>query len=108
MNFFYLEHLFFSCYFLYFWKQYTFFKTNVLFYNLKKGWALITAPAITANWEAETDQQWTVPIGMGVSKITMVGKQALSLSLQYYHNAIRPDNIGGDLVRMQVTFLFPK
>jgi hypothetical protein len=85
-----------------------FFAQLFINYKLKKGWALMSAPAITANWEVETDQQWTVLVGMGISKIAMVGKQALSLSLQYYHNAVRPDNAGADLVRMQVAFLFPK
>jgi hypothetical protein len=85
-----------------------FFAQPFINYNLKKGWALATAPAITANWEAESDQQWTVPVGMGITKIAMIGKQALSVSMQYYHNAIRPDNAGADLVRMQVAFLFPK
>lgn len=85
-----------------------FFAQPFINYNFKKGWSIATAPAITANWDAETDQQWTVPIGMGVSKIAMIGKQAVSLSMQYYHNAVRPDNAGTDLVRMQVAFLFPK
>lgn len=86
----------------------SFFAQPFINYNLKLGWSVATAPAITANWEAETDQHWTVPVGMGVTKITMVGSQALSVSLQYYHNAIRPDAAGADQIRMQVAFLFPR
>lgn len=85
-----------------------FFTQPFINYNLKKGWSLACAPAITSNWSAPSGQQWTIPVGMGVSKITFVGKQPLNISLQYYHNAVRPDNAGADMVRMQCTFLFPR
>ena len=77
-------------------------------YNFKLGWSVSFAPAITANWSAPSDQQWTVPLGLGVSKITLIGKQPFNLSFQYYHNVERPDNAGADQVRMVVALLFPK
>ena len=77
-------------------------------YNFKLGWSVSFAPAITANWSAPSGQQWTVPLGAGVSKITVIGKQPLNLSFQYYHNVERPDNAGADQVRMVVVFLFPR
>ena len=77
-------------------------------YNFKLGWSVSFAPAITANWSAPSGQQWTVPIGAGVSKITEIGKQPLNLSFQYYHNVVRPDASGADQVRMVVAFLFPR
>ena len=77
-------------------------------YNFKLGWSVSFAPAITANWSAPTGQQWTVPIGAGISKITLIGKQPFNLSFQYYHNVERPDNAGADQVRMLVALLFPK
>jgi len=30
-------------------------------YNLGKGWTLATAPVISANWEADSDNTWTIP-----------------------------------------------
>jgi hypothetical protein len=76
-------------------------------FNLKRGWAISTSPAITANWEAKDGQQWTVPVGLGVSKITMVGKQPFNLSLQYYNSVIHPDGAGRNMVRFMVVFMFP-
>ena len=32
-------------------------------YNLPDAWYVVTAPIITADWEAESDDRWTVPIG---------------------------------------------
>jgi hypothetical protein len=86
----------------------SFFIQPFINYNLKGGWAITTAPSITANWSAESDQQWTVPVGLGVSKITLIGQQPFNISIQYYHNAVRPDNAGADQVRMVVALLFPR
>jgi hypothetical protein len=38
-------------------------------YNLAKGWYLTSSPLITANWEANDDNRWTVPIGGGLGRI---------------------------------------
>lgn len=84
-----------------------FFVQPFVNFNLKKGWAISTSPSITANWNAPSGQEWTVPIGLGVSKVDRIGKQPVNLSLQYYHNVVRPDNAGADVVRMVVALLYP-
>ena len=77
-------------------------------YNLSNGWSLAFAPVITANWSAEdNDDVWTVPLGLGISKVTAVGRQPLSLSLQYYNNVERPSTTGQSQLRLTVSFLFP-
>ena len=37
-------------------------------YNMKKGWYVVTAPIITANWRATGDNVWIVPFGGGVGR----------------------------------------
>jgi hypothetical protein len=86
----------------------SFFVQPFINYNFKLGWSVSTAPSITANWSATSGQQWTVPIGIGIGKIAAIGSQPISLGLQYYHNAVRPDNAGADQVRMVFALLFPK
>ena len=77
-------------------------------YNMKKGWYLSTAPVITANWEAHSDQRWTVPVGGGVGRIFHIGKQAINAKLAGYYNVEKPD-FGSDYdIQATVTFLFPK
>jgi hypothetical protein len=34
-------------------------------YNLEDGWFLVSAPIIMANWEADSEDRWVVPIGGG-------------------------------------------
>lgn len=78
-------------------------------YGLGKGWVINTFPTITANWSAEKGQQWTVPVGGGVSKLTFLGgKLPLNVGVQYYHNAVRPDYAPKGELRFLTTFVFGK
>lgn len=58
-------------------------------YNLKHGWALSTAPIITANWAA-AQNKWGVPVGGGIANTFKDGDQLMQLSVQYYTWLIRP------------------
>jgi hypothetical protein len=77
-------------------------------YNLPNGWYLTSAPIITANWEAESGQQWTVPFGGGFGKIMKWGKQPVNAQLSAYNNVESPDNGADWQFRVQLQFLFPK
>jgi hypothetical protein len=58
-------------------------------YNLKGGWALTTAPILTANWTA-AQNKWAVPVGGGVAKTFKDGDQLMQVSVQYYTWVTRP------------------
>jgi len=77
-------------------------------YNLPKGWYITSAPIITANWEADSDNRWTVPIGAGVGKILRIGKQPINAQLSGYYNVETPDEAADWQIRLQVQLLFPK
>ena len=77
-------------------------------YNFGKGWALASAPTITANWDAADGQKWTVPVGGGISRTLVFNKQPMTLGFQYYYNAKRPDNAASTTVRFIVAFIFPQ
>ena len=77
-------------------------------YNLDDGWYLTSAPIITANWEADSDDTWTVPFGGGVGKVFRIGNQPMNVSAAAYYNVEKPE-FGADWqMRLQVQFLFPK
>lgn len=77
-------------------------------YNFDSGVYLTSAPIITANWEAESGNQWTVPFGIGIGKVTKFGKQPINGSIQGYYNVEKPQ-FGADWqLRLQLQFLFPK
>ena len=77
-------------------------------YNMDNGWYLTSAPIITANWEANSDNTWTVPIGGGVGKIFKIGKQPVNGQISAYDNVVTPDNGADWQLRLQLQFLFPK
>jgi len=76
-------------------------------FNIPQGWAITTSPLITADWSAPPGQRWTVPLGLGVSKITTIGRQAVNLSMQYYYNVEHPDNAAANQFRFQFNLLYP-
>jgi hypothetical protein len=75
-------------------------------FNIPKGWSITSSPLITANWNAR-DDKWTVPLGIGVGKVTLIGRQPVSLGMQYYHNVEHPDIAGANQMRFVFTPLFP-
>lgn len=78
-------------------------------YNLDDGWYLVSAPIITANWEADSDHRWTVPLGGGAGKIFKIGKLPINAQLSLYNNIITPNDYGAEWqVRAQIQFMFPK
>jgi hypothetical protein len=77
-------------------------------YNLPHAWYVVTAPIITADWEADSDDRWTVPIGAGVGKIVRIGKLPVNAQASAYYNVERPDNAAEWQLRIQIQLLFPR
>jgi len=84
-----------------------FFAQYFINYNLGAGWALGTAPIITADWTAPSDERWTIPWGLQISKITKLGTRPANLLIGYYHNSEHPTDGPEYQVRIQVNLLFP-
>ena len=60
--------------------------------QLGGGWYVNSAPIITADWTADSEDRWIVPLGGGGGKMLMLGgKLPLNLQTQLYYNLVRPD-----------------
>jgi len=77
-------------------------------FNMAGGWYLVSSPVLTANWDADSENRWTVPVGGGFGKIFRVGKQPINASAQAFYNVERPDIAPDWTFRAQLQFLFPK
>ncbi len=79
-------------------------------YNLPGGLYFMTAPIITANWEADSDNAWTIPLGAGIGKIFRVGKVGLPIntSVRAYYNVEHPENAADWSATVQFQLLLPK
>ena len=72
------------------------------------GWYLTSAPINSANWEADSGNKWTVPIGGGAGRVFKIGKQPVNAQAQAFYNVEKPE-FGADWqLRLQLQFLFPK
>jgi hypothetical protein len=77
-----------------------------VFYNVKHGWYVLTTPIVTADWTAERDQRWTVPVGGGAGKIFKIGNQPLNARAQFFDD-VRTTAGGSDWqMQIQLQFLF--
>jgi hypothetical protein len=76
-------------------------------YNLPRGYALAFAPVISANWDAPSGQEWTVPLGLGITKTTVFNRRPMNVGVQYYYNVERPDGAAGQTLRFVVSLLYP-
>ena len=76
--------------------------------NLKNAWQIQAQPTWSYNHEADDDNKWTFPLGIGVSKTTIAGKTPWKFSLQYWYYAESPDAFGPKhQIRFQVAPVVP-
>jgi hypothetical protein len=77
-------------------------------YNFGHGWAMSFSPAITANWDAASGDQWTVPLGLGVTRTTVFSGRPINIGIQYFINAVRPEGSAERQLRFSMSLLYPK
>lgn len=80
----------------------------LLSYNFENGWFIAFDSTMTADWKAPADKRWTIPVGLDAGKAIQLGKQSLSVQFGTYYNVERAEGAARWLVRLQVSFNFPK
>lgn len=75
--------------------------------NLPNDWYINSAPIFTANWEADSDSTWTIPMGAGGGKLFKFGKLPINSQIGFYKYLEHPNDADWEL-RFQITLLFPK
>jgi hypothetical protein len=80
---------------------------GTLRFQLPGPWYLVSAPIITANWNAPSSETWLVPLGGGPGITFHVGDHRWAASLQAYVNAIKPDGAPDWAARVQVIPAIP-
>jgi hypothetical protein len=74
-------------------------------FGLGNGWQLAAGPTITYDWAADdSDSRWAIPVGIGVSKTTKIGKTPFKSALEVQHYVDQPDAFGPEwFVKFKVT-----
>lgn len=78
-----------------------------LFYNMPRGWYLVSSFSMTADWTASRNNRWTVPLGGGVGRVFKLGGQPMNARTQFF-NDVRTTTGGSDWqlqTQLQLVFL---
>jgi hypothetical protein len=78
-------------------------------YNFSGGWYFSSTPIIFANWEADSRNRWTVPIGGGFGKVLFRGERhPVNVRFQSFYFIEKPDSGPDWSLQLNVRILFPK
>src|SRR5262249_16186671 len=79
-----------------------------VYYNLPRGWYVVTSPIITADWEAHRNNRWTVPVGGGFGRVFKMGHQLLNARAQFWSDVKAPTGYQNWTMQTQLQFLLPR
>jgi hypothetical protein len=65
-----------------------------VYYSITDTMSIGAGPNIIANFEADIDDRWTVPVGIGINRTFQVGKVPVRIGLEYHCSVVRPDTVG--------------
>ena len=77
-----------------------------VFYNLQRGWYVLSSPQMASDWTARPGQKWTVPVGGGAGRIFKVGVQPVNARVQFWNDVMQPTGGPSWTMQAQVQFLF--
>jgi hypothetical protein len=77
-------------------------------YNFESGWYLTSNPTMTANWQADSGDRWTIPVGGGIGRLVRFGNRPVDFKAQAFWNADKPDGGADWTLQLQCKLLFPK
>lgn len=82
----------------------------MVFYNIAAvpGMAIAYNASISADWKAESDNRWTLPLGLSVSRTFDLGNgYGIDLLVGPYWNAVRPRGGASAFLKFGITLLLP-
>lgn len=73
-------------------------------YSLPDAWSIGMGPTVSIDWKEDHDNQYTVPVGLGLTKTVRWGKVPVKLRWELHYSVIRPEDYGNEWTfRFQVT-----
>ncbi len=64
-----------------------------IYYSLSDTFSIGAAPNIIANWEENSSNAWTVPIGIGFNTTVNIGKVPVRFGVELHYSVVTPDVI---------------
>jgi hypothetical protein len=73
-----------------------------------QGWSIGMGPTISVDWEANSGDKLTLPIGLGITKTIRIGKMPMKLRFEPQYSIVHPDDFGPVWnFRFQITSVIP-
>ena len=66
-----------------------------VYYSLDETTSIGASPNIIANWEQDSDNVWTVPVGLGISRTFQFGKLPVRFGAEAHYSIVQPDDTVG-------------
>jgi hypothetical protein len=82
--------------------------TPFVSYRLGNGWFVESSPEILANWKADRNNRWIVPMGAGFGKVLRVNNSPVVIRAAGFYNVERPTNAAKWEIRIGFDFVFKK
>ena len=76
-----------------------------VFYSLDETRSIGAAPNIICNWEASSNNECTIPIGIGYSETVQFGKVPVRFGIEFHYNVVTPDDDVGALWDLRFYFI---
>lgn len=76
--------------------------------NLPDLWYISTSPIITADWKADSDNRWTLPLGLEVGRMFTFGDVPINFQLGYYYFVEKPEYSPKWALKADISLIFPK
>jgi len=64
------------------------------YFSITETISIGAGPNIIANFQADSGDKWTVPLGIGIGKTLQVGKVPVRFMVEYYGSVVRPNTVG--------------
>ena len=64
--------------------------------TLGSGWQILSAPVITYNWNADSGEGLSVPLGTGIARTIKIGRTPWRFQLEVWYYLEQPDSFGSD------------
>lgn len=80
----------------------------VIRWGFGQGWSIGMGPTISVDWEADSGDKLTLPIGLGITKTVRIGKMPMKLRFEPQYSIVHPDDFGPVWnFRVQITPVIP-
>ncbi len=67
-----------------------------VYYSIDDVTSIGAGPNIIADWEQDSGDRWTVPIGIGINRTFQFGKVPVRIGIEFHYSVVRPDNLGAE------------